>query len=182
MGISTGRGDAGETSLGDGSRVRKDDARVEAYGTLDEAASDIGLARVAATQAELDLVLAIAQQRLLYLATVLAAPGESGVRAPDDGDAETLRRVTDDLTGAAGGFRGFTLPGGSELAARLHVARTVVRRAERRLVTLSASAPLPDGALAFVNRLSDTLYAAARFANSEAGADEEAWDASFPAP
>lgn len=180
--IWTGGGDAGETSLADGSRVRKDDARVEAYGMLDEAASAIGFARVTVTRAELDLLLAFAQQRLLNLAAHLATPGPGGVAAPDDADVAALARAADDLVDASGGFTGFTLPGGTETGARLHLARTVVRRAERRLATLAACADVEPSALAFVNRLSDVLYAAARFANAEAGVDEQAWDAGFPPP
>jgi cob(I)alamin adenosyltransferase len=181
-GIWTGGGDRGETSLGDGSRVPKDDIRVEAYGTVDEAASAIGLARAASPATQLDLLLAFAQQRLLNVAAALATPGTSSVRLPVTADVAALERATDDLTEASGGFSGFTLPGGCDLAARLHVARTVTRRAERRLVTLASAEPVPAEVLAFVNRLSDALYAAARFANAEAGVDEQAWDDGFPAP
>jgi cob(I)alamin adenosyltransferase len=179
--LYTGRGDDGETSLGDGSRVRKDDARVEAYGTVDEAASAIGLARVVVTDTPLDLLLAFAQQRLLGIAGALSDPraGSSGV---DDADVRALERAADDLVAAAGGFRGFVLPGGGETAARLHVARTVARRAERRCVTLAAASPVDPAALRFLNRLSDVLYAAARFANVSEGVDEDAWDDGFPAP
>ena len=181
-GIWTGAGDGGETSLGDGTRVRKDDARVEAYGMLDEAAASIGLARVGLADAPLDLLLAFAQQRLLSLAAVLSSPGRGSVPGPSAEDVGALERATDDLTDASGGFGGFTLPGGSETAARLHVARTVTRRAERRLVTLAMVADVDPQALRFVNRLSDTLYAAARFANAQAGVDEERWDAGFAVP
>ncbi|HEY3318299.1 MAG TPA: cob(I)yrinic acid a,c-diamide adenosyltransferase [Coriobacteriia bacterium] len=180
-GIWTGGGDRGETSLGDGSRVAKDDRRVEAYGTLDEAAAAIGLARVHADDAPLDLLLAFAQQRLLNLAALLASPGDPRVPAPSADDVASLERATDDLMHLAGDLRGFTLPGGNELGARLHVARTVVRRAERRLVTLASAEEVDPSALRFVNRLSDALYAAARFANAKTG-DEESWDAGFPAP
>lgn len=180
-GIWTGAGDSGETSLGDGTRVRKDDPRVEALGTLDEAAAAIGLARVGLEDATLDLLLAFAQQRLLSLAATVASPGRSRVASPSAEDAEALERATDDLMHAAGGEPGFTLPGGNELGARLHVARTVVRRAERRLVALDGAERLDPGALRFVNRLSDALYAAARFANARTGA-EESWDDGFPAP
>jgi cob(I)alamin adenosyltransferase len=180
-GISTGAGDDGETSLADGSRVRKDDARVEAYGMLDEAASAIGLARVVVDETPLDLLLAFSQQRLLNAAAVLAAPNGSAVAPPSADDVAALERAADDLIDMAGGFRGFTLPGGTELGARLHVARTVVRRAERRLVELASAEKVEPTVLAFVNRLSDTLYAAARYANSRPG-DEESWDDGFPAP
>lgn len=181
--IWTGTGDAGDTSLADGSRVRKDDVRVEAYGTLDEAASAIGLARVGVTDTRLDLLLAFAQQRLLNLASLLAAPGA----APDaprvsDADTTTLERATDDLARAAGGFGGFSLPGGGETGARLHVARTVVRRAERRVTALSAEAGVEEIALSFLNRLSDALFAAALYANMLDGVAEETWDAGFKPP
>lgn len=180
-GIWTGGGDTGDTSLGDGSRVRKDDERVEAYGTMDEAASAIGVARAAGPGTELDPLLAFAQQRLMNLSAHLASPYGS-VPAPSAEDTAVLEAATDRLIRAAGGFRGFTLPGGGEVAARLHVARAIVRRSERRLVTLAGLEDVAPSALTFVNRLSDTLYAAARFANAEAGIDEETWDAGFEPP
>jgi len=181
--IWTGTGDEGDTSLADGSRVRKDDVRVEAYGTLDEAACAIGLARVAVTDPPLDLLLAFAQQRLLNLASLLAAaPATADGPRVDDTDVVALERATDDLMDAAGGFGGFTLPGGGEAAARLHVARAVVRRAERRALTLSAFAGIDPTALLCLNRLSDSLFAAARYANHLDGASENAWDPGFEAP
>jgi cob(I)alamin adenosyltransferase len=180
-GISTGGGDHGHTSLGDGRRVRKDDARVEAYGTVDEAAAAIGLARTAVRDAPLDLTLAFAQQRLLNVASLLATPGTDGPRVTEE-DAETLERAAADLLDAAGGFTGFVLPGGSETASRLHVARTVVRRAERRVVSLSSAEDVDPAVLRFLNRLSDTLYAAARYANTIDGVDEDAWNAGFEPP
>jgi cob(I)alamin adenosyltransferase len=179
--IWTGGGDMGETSLGDGSRVDKDDPRVEAYGTLDEAASAIGFARVLAGEPPLDLLLAFAQQRLMSLAALLASP-DAAVAAPSEGDIAALERSTDDLLQMASGFTGFTLPGGSELGARLHLARTVVRRAERRMVTLARAEGVDAAAMRFVNRLSDALYAAARYANSRANVGEQRWDAGFPTP
>ena len=95
--LYTGRGDRGETSLADGSRVRKDDGRVEAYGTIDEAASHIGLARAAVTDTALDLTLAFAQQRLLNLAADLAAAAPGEGCGPDAQDVRTLERATDDV-------------------------------------------------------------------------------------
>lgn len=181
--ISTGGGDAGDTSLGDGRRVRKDADRVESYGTIDEAASAIGLARAAVTDTPLDLTLAFAQHRLLGMASMLAcSPAAEGPAAVSSEDVATLERATRDLLAAAGGMRAFVLPGGGEAAARLHVARTVVRRAERRVVTLSSAERIDPVVLAFMNRLSDTLYAAARYANSIEGVDEEAWNAGFEPP
>lgn len=181
--IWTGTGDAGDTSLADGSRVRKDDIRVEAYGTLDEAAAVIGLARVAVIDTPLDLLLAFSQQRLLNLASLLASPAP----APDAprvnaADIGTLERATDDLGRAAGSFRGFSLPGGGEAGSRLHVARAVVRRAERRVLALAAREAVDPAAIAFLNRLSDALFAAALFANGLDGVSEETWDAGFEPP
>lgn len=175
-GLSTGTGDAGETSAGDGSRLRKDDPRIECLGALDEAASAIGFARVVADPAQLDILLAFAQQRLMNLSAALAAP-DGSVSPPNAEDVASVERSSADLMRLAGGFRGFTMPGGGESAARLHLARVAVRRAERRLVALAAHAQPPAESLRFLNRLSDALYAAARFANAEAGIDEERWDA-----
>lgn len=181
--IWTGTGDEGDTSLGDGSRVRKDNVRVDAYGTVDEAACAIGLARVVVTDTPLDRLLAFTQQRLLNLASLLAAvPATPDSPRVERADVATLERATDDLMSAAGGFGGFTLPGGGEAAARLHVARAIVRRAERRVLTLSSAAEVDAEATRFLNRLGDALFAAARYANSLDGVSEESWDAGFESP
>ena len=179
MTIYTRRGDAGETSLADGERVPKTDHRVEAYGTLDEANSAIGAARALTEDALLREVLGFAQQRLLNCSSHVATPPNT--RTPltadvDDEDVAALEHAVDRFEEATGPLDHFLVPGGSSLAAQLHVARTVVRRAERRIVAID---PAHDGdrrVACFVNRLSDVLFAAARYALVLDGVSEETWD------
>lgn len=180
--IYTRGGDGGETSLSGGSRISKTSARIEAIGTLDEANSAIGLARAAleerTTGPDLDHILDIVQHRLFNVAGILATPDAS----PSSGSA--IAGMTDDvgrleswidaLSAVTGELSSFVLPGGSESAARLHVARTVVRRAERRVLDLHANEPVDEVVLAFINRLSDLLFAAARYENRAGG--DVIWD------
>jgi len=174
MSIYTRRGDSGETSLADGSRVRKDSARVEAYGTVDEANSAIGLARAVPVDERLDGVLRFAQHRLFNCSASLAAPGGSAVAVTAE-DVAALEAAIDGFEAATGAPGGFVIEGGCEAAARLQVARAVVRRAERRVATLAASEPVDPQVTAFINRLSDALFAGARYANALTGTAEELW-------
>ncbi len=187
--IYTRRGDAGETSLADGTRVPKNSARVEAYGTVDEANSAVGLARAALRIAApeelaLDRMLDFVQHRLFDCSSLLATPAAArpaGHRHPaiHAEDVERLECWIDELTASLGEIDHFVLPAGSEAAARLHVARTVVRRAERRIIELSADEPgeVDPQAFAFVNRLSDLLFTMARAANRVSGSGDVFWDA-----
>lgn len=179
MSIYTRRGDDGETSIGDGSRRSKANPRVEAYGTVDEANSAVGAARAAITDDVLDEVLRFVQHRLFNCSSSLATPVESHTeRTPviTEDDIAFLERTIDLFEARAGEVHHFVIEAGSEAAARLHVARAVMRRAERRIVTLAAEEPIAEHVLAFVNRCSDLLYAAARYANATASVDEERWD------
>jgi cob(I)alamin adenosyltransferase len=179
MSIYTRRGDAGETSLANGSRVSKDSPRVEAYGALDEAGCAVGFARVVASDVRVAELLRFIQQRLMSCSAITARPMSDG---PSERvvlrleDVAALERVIDDLTDDAEPWTGFVLDAGSESAARLHLARCVTRRAERHLVGLSAHEPIDPIVLAFVNRASDAIYAAARAENTSAGCAEEPWD------
>ncbi len=183
MTIYTRRGDHGETSLGDGTRGRKDGLRVEAYGAVDEANSFVGQARAACADPRLDAVLGFAQHRLFNcssrLAAAVAAQRPPGITLDDISALEAAVDAFEATSGPAGGF---VLEGGCESAARLHVARAVVRRAERRVVALAAAEHVDETVLAFLNRLSDVLFAAARYANTTAGATEELWDPSIRPP
>jgi len=175
MGIYTRRGDAGETGLTDGTRVSKASARVEAYGTIDEAASAIGLARQAVDDESLDATLRFAQQRLFNCSSALANPSTDDATV-SAADVAFLEAAIDRFGEAAGDWRGFTLASGGEAATRLQLARTVTRRAERCIVALAAETPVAAEILAFVNRLSDLLFAAAGAASTAAGIEPDLWD------
>jgi cob(I)alamin adenosyltransferase len=174
--IYTRAGDAGETSLGDGARVPKTDPRIEAYGTVDELNSVIGLALAGELPAEFRPWLEEVQNDLFDLGADLAVPLEDERRerlrvAP--GQVERLEELCDRVNETLEPLRSFVLPGGTEAAARLHVARAVCRRAERRSVALAEAHTVNPAALGYLNRLSDLLYILARAAN--AGAQEPLW-------
>ncbi len=181
MKIYTKTGDAGETGLFGGPRVKKDDPRVEAYGAVDELNAALGAARAASAgaDAELDRVLATVQHRLFAIGAELATPHEAKAHraVPPIAPSWTaeLERSIDDLDAQLPPLRQFILPGGVPFAAALHLARCVCRRAERRAVTLSQQAPVDPAALVYLNRLSDWLFLAARAANHRAGAAEAPW-------
>jgi len=179
--IYTRTGDDGTTGLGDGTRRAKHDLRVEAFGAVDEANSAIGLARAetrgasAPTLAAIEATLARTQNDLFDLGADLCAPPAAGGTdarlrvAPSQ--VEALERAIDDLNAHLEPLRSFVLPGGSRAAAALHQARAVCRRAERRMTALAAVEPVGATALAYVNRLSDYLFVAARAANDGGRAD-----------
>jgi cob(I)alamin adenosyltransferase len=176
--IYTRTGDDGTTGLVDGSRVAKHHARMEAIGAVDEANSAFGLAlAVLDGQAAADLTRL--QNDLFDLGADLATPGEDFT--PSDTalrivptQAEWLERRIDALNDGLEPLRSFILPGGGEAAARVHVARAAVRRAEREMTALAAEAPVNPAALAFVNRLSDYLFVLARSLNA-AGEGDVLW-------
>jgi cob(I)alamin adenosyltransferase len=185
MTIYTRRGDGGQTSLADGSRTSKASERLEAYGTVDEANSAVGVARAMTGDPLLSEVLAFVQHRLFNCSSSLATPVEHATDATPTLTAEdiaVLERVIDRFEETTGSLDHFIVESGTSLAAHLHLARAVVRRAERRIVTLQERSPVDAGVLAFVNRLSDVLFAAARYANAVEGVAEEAWDPCAEAP
>ena len=175
--IYTRTGDAGTTALGDGSRVAKADPRVEAYGTVDEANATVGMARLHAA-GEADAALARIQNDLFDLGADLCRPGIAG-----DADAEhpplrmapaqvtRLESEIDAMNTRLETLRSFVLPGGSALAAHLHLARTVTRRAERLTTTLAAQGDVNPEAVRYLNRLSDWMFVAARIANDDGRSD-----------
>lgn len=172
--IATRGGDGGETSLGDGARVRKDDARVEAYGTVDEANAAIGVLRLhAAADAGADALLDRVQQDLFDLGADLCVPGAGADRLRvTAGQCARLDAELAVLNAALPPLASFVLPGGTPAAAHAHVARTVTRRAERLVVALAAAegagAVNPE-AVRYLNRLSDLLFVLSRRLNG--GAD-----------
>ena len=167
--VTTRGGDGGETSLGDGTRVRKDDIRVDAYGAVDEANAAIGLLRLHSA-GEADAMLARIQNDLFDVGADLCVPGEAGERlrltdAPSqrlEAEVATMNRDLPPLTS-------FILPGGTQAAAHAHLARTLVRRAERSVVALSRQQAVNPTVIRFLNRLSDHLFVLGRVLN--AGAD-----------
>ena len=162
--VYTRLGDDGTTSLADGTRVGKDDPRVELLGTIDEDNCLIGLARVNVVDSDLDHVLEFLQHRLFNCSACLATtqPNSSLPRVTPE-DTAALETAIDRYTERMGGFRGFMLPGCDETSARLHVARAVMRRAERSAVHLAATEQADRDVIVFLNRASDLLYTAARF-------------------
>jgi cob(I)alamin adenosyltransferase len=175
--IYTRTGDDGATRLATGEPVSKADARVEAYGAVDEANACIGLARVHTAGAALDEILARVQNELLDLGADLATPAAADEAAGSklrilDSQVGRLEAEIDQLNAALPDLTSFVLPGGTPAAAALHLARTVCRRAERRAVGLQASgAAVSPAAMKYLNRLSDLLFVAARAANDQGRSD-----------
>jgi cob(I)alamin adenosyltransferase len=175
--IYTKTGDKGDTGLGDGTRVPKFALRISAYGTVDEANAAIGVARLSA-KGELDEMLARIQNDLFDLGADLCLP-ESAKRSEgrlrvSETQVERLEREMDSMNEALAPLNSFVLPGGSALSAYLHLARTVVRRAERLIVELAGTEKINPAALRYANRLSDHLFVAARYANDK-GAGDVLW-------
>jgi cob(I)alamin adenosyltransferase len=176
--IMTRGGDGGETSLGDGARLRKDAPRIEAIGAVDEANAAIGALRAAAgewTDAGTDAALARIQNDLFDLGADLAVPGEGGARLRMSA-APVLRLEAEvaAMNAALPPLTSFILPGGSAPAAAAHVARTVARRAERTVVRLAAEEPVTPDAIRYLNRLSDHLFVLGRVLNAN-GAGDVLW-------
>ena len=176
--IYTRSGDDGTTGLGSGRRVAKYDLRVECYGTLDETNATVGLARLhTRDDALLDAMLARIQNDLFDLGADVCFPDdtkdERGRLQVTDTQVKRLEDEIDALNSELQPLRSFVLPGGTPAAAFLHLARTVSRRAERLMVALAArpDEPIGDAAIRYINRLSDFLFVAARFANDKGKAD-----------
>ena len=175
MKIYTRTGDAGETSLFGGVRVPKNDARIEAYGTVDELNSFIGVARAHNLATSIDDVLLKVQSDLFEIGAHLASPGASRFPGVDFQRIVELESAIDAMEGELAPLTTFILPAGALAAAQLHVARTVCRRAERCVVTLQDDSPATRSTIAYLNRLSDYLFVAARFANLRAGVSDVPW-------
>ena len=178
MRIYTRTGDDGTTGLFGGARVRKDDPRVEAYGTVDELNATLGWARAANLSPNLDATLAEAQEVCFRLGAELAtAPGKStGLEALDDELVHDLEGAIDAAEDGLPTLKTFILPGGSEAAARLHLARTICRRAERALVSFNLEGEVVAIGIRWLNRLSDFLFVAARRANHQGNIPDVPWE------
>lgn len=188
MKIYTKTGDCGETGLVGGRRVPKDDLRILAYGDVDELNAVLGVCRGinkghgdATTRdagAKLEKMLHLLQRELFDLGADLATPLDSKVPVPrvQKKQITNLEKWIDEIAEEVEPLRKFILPGGCELAAQLHVARTVCRRAERSIVALAKREEIGENVVKYVNRLSDLLFMMARLANKIEGVEEEKWN------
>ncbi len=179
MKIYTKTGDKGETSLFGGGRVPKDDLRIEAYGTVDELNSLIGTVRVMNDAKKIDGILADIQDTLFVLGADLATPaGTKNASAPrvSGADIVSIERKIDELDALLDPLKSFILPGGSKAAAFLHHARTVCRRAERRVTSLRKQGGASEETLIYLNRLSDLLFVLARYSNKIGNIAETPWN------
>jgi len=181
MKIYTKTGDAGETGLFGGGRVGKDHPRVEAYGDVDELNAVIGVARSAEPMPRIDEVLVPIQRDLFSIGAILATPKLEKMREQlekarvDDSRINELEGAIDACERELEPLRSFIVPGGTQKAAALHVARTVCRRAERRVVHLRHDVEIPEIVVIYLNRLSDLLFMLARVANKQSGRGEVTW-------
>jgi cob(I)alamin adenosyltransferase len=179
MKIYTRTGDQGETGLFGGKRVSKDDARVEAYGSVDEANAAIGLALAHCRVESVRLVLTELQADLFTLGAELASvPGTEaklGIALLTEADVTRLEQAIDAAEAGLPPLKNFILPGGPPDVAALHLARTVARRAERRVLTLSQREPLRSSVLVYLNRLADLLFVLARQEQHETGGTDVPW-------
>jgi len=170
--IYTRTGDDGSTGLGDGSRVAKDDARVAAFGTVDEANSALGVVLAAALPDDVRALLTVLQHQLFDLGGELCIPGHAAIQAAD---VQALERQLDHYNAGLPVLKEFILPAGGEAAARCHLARTIVRRAERETVSLARRETVRPEALHYLNRLSDLLFVLARVLARADGHGEVLW-------
>ncbi len=184
MPIYTKTGDTGETGLFGGGRVGKDNERVDAYGEVDELNASVGLARAMGLSPKLDAIAKTIQEQLFTVGAMLATP--AGTKAeqqipklkPDW--VAAMEKAIDDLDRELPKMTNFILPGGNGPAAALHVARTVCRRAERRVVPLMRAGKIDASVVVYLNRLSDLLFTMARAANRRAGIEDVKWVPSKP--
>ncbi len=178
--VYTRTGDQGDTGLGGGQRVPKDSLRIEAYGTVDELNSVIGVAIAAGLPDALQAVLLRIQHELFDLGSDLCflEDDKAKFKLPqiEPRHVDALEAEMDRMTETLAPLRNFILPGGTPAAAQLHVARTVARRAERRVLELSRHEAIGPSVVVYLNRLSDTLFVMARAANLAAGAADVLWE------
>ena len=178
--VYTRTGDDGTTGLGGGQRVAKDSPRIEAYGTVDELSSAIGLAVALGLHPRLVPTLARVQNELFNVGSDLCILEEDKARMPVPGveqrHVDALERLIDELQEDLAPLANFILPGGAPGAAQLHVARTICRRAERLAIHLSRQEPVGPWVVPYLNRLSDALFVMARYENLKRGVPEALWD------
>ncbi len=178
MKIYTKTGDKGDTGLVGGQRIPKDALRIEAYGSVDELNSVIGIIRSDNANSEIDRILAPVQNHLFELGADLATPrslDKKSIKRVEHQDVQALEKSIDSVESHLKPLKNFILPGGLPVAARLHFARTVCRRAERAVVRLSRNEDIGEIVTTYLNRLSDLLFVLARFANHVANVPEIKW-------
>jgi cob(I)alamin adenosyltransferase len=179
MKIYTKTGDDGTTGLYGGGRVRKDHARVEAYGAVDELNAALGLARAESLPAEMNQLLARIQNELFDLGAELATmqPAVQGLAVTGKNEAASLEQAIDRFDATLPPLKSFVLPAGTRAAAALHTARTICRRAERRVITLAVDQGenISPQIVVYLNRLGDLLFVLARAANAAAGQTDVEW-------
>ncbi len=175
--IYTRTGDKGDTGLFGGVRIPKDALRVEAYGNIDELNSVLGLARAFLKDKELDALLGELQKDLFVAGADLASANEGGREVPRIGKEKIveMEKMMDKFEEELPPLKAFILPGGGQAGSILHFARTVARRAERRIVTLSKAEKINDQMIPYINRLSDLLFVVARVASRREGKSEVEW-------
>ena len=178
--IYTKTGDEGTTALGGGQRVPKDSLRVQAYGTVDELNSQLGVALASGLSERLSETLSAIQNELFHLGSDLCFleedKGKYAIPQIEERHIEKLELLIDELNEVVGPLKNFILPGGVAGAAHLHVARTICRRAEREVITLSRAEGVGPFVLPYLNRLSDALFVMARYENLQRGVAEPTWD------
>lgn len=177
MRIYTKTGDDGTTGLFGGDRISKDALRIETYGTIDELNAVLGVARCHEMAKEFDDILDVLQNDLFCLGADLASPNPENrhVHRMDESDIARIEGMIDYVDGLLPALSNFILPGGSPLAAHLHVARNVCRRAERKAVALRREELIGKAVIVYLNRLSDLLFVLARWANVKSGRQEVQW-------
>ncbi|MEN3039168.1 MAG: cob(I)yrinic acid a,c-diamide adenosyltransferase [Candidatus Kryptonium sp.] len=178
MKIYTRTGDDGMTSLFAGGRVRKDNVRVEAYGTIDELNAILGIVRAISRDSVINEIIIDTQNLLFILGADLATPvGVENIKVKriSQDDVEKIEKLIDKVEENLEPLKNFILPGGTLLASFLHLARTVCRRAERRIVSFSEKEKINENIIPFVNRLSDLLFVLARYANKIENVDDIKW-------
>ena len=184
--LYTRSGDDGTTGLFGGARVSKDHPRVEAYGAVDELNAAVGLAAAEAARAprspvseQILRIFADLQSRLFDIGADLATPEgakhEAKILRISEEQVAEVEKWIDELDAGNAPMKSFVMPGGTDLAGRLHLARTICRRAERAMIHLRHSEPVSDGATIYINRVSDMLFAMARRVNKEAGVPDVPW-------
>lgn len=180
--IYTKTGDKGQTGLYGGKRVPKNNIRVEAYGTLDEANALLGVILARFHYFPHYEELAAIQDMLFDIGATLASPGRPSPH-PQKTEVEHLEKLIDELDASLPSLTNFIIPGGAELSAHLHLARTFVRRAERRVITVVQHEDVPESVMKYLNRLSDYLFVLARYCNHEQGIADKLWKSNnVPSP